>query len=86
MAIDAKGRTIISEITIRENPKRKIRQLLETEKKLRKKMGIREPMKLLITYKPPSETVIKLAKRNNVHIITQKHLNKLARIVRYRPI
>ena len=86
IAIDAKGRTIIGEITIRERPERKIRQLLGVEKKLKEKMGIEAPIKLLVTYEPPSEVAIGLAERNNIHIITQKHLNKLARTVRYRPI
>jgi len=86
IANDIKNRVIIGEITIRGDPKRKIEQLLTNVEKVKEKLGIKEFIPCLITYNEPKEEITKLAKEENIHIITSRELNQIARTVKYRPI
>lgn len=86
LAQDTAGRTLIGEITIRENIERKIKQLSENNKKVRDKLGIKDAKLLLITYKEPGESTLRKAKKLDIYVLTRKELNNIAKIVGYRPI
>lgn len=86
LAIDKRNRTIIGEITIRDDPGRKISQLIRSSRKIVDMYKIEQPFLLLITYNQPSNEIIEHASENNILIMTNKHLNQLARKINYRPI